>query len=158
MSREFVEFANLKILWSVVEGESHQGGDFVESLSASGAGVDVQEFMLWVIHHLQNMGMSSDEDVRMVVLDDGEYCALIVSRVAAYVSHENLVPLSHKQLGGRKFPAYILTVHVAVNTHHRFECPQRLQHAWPEVAGMPYLVAFFKKRIHLLWNGAMCVR
>ena len=45
------------------EGEADEGGFLVEALAAGGAGIDMQEFVVLVVHDAEDVAVAADKDV-----------------------------------------------------------------------------------------------
>lgn len=78
--------------------------------------------------------------------------------IATDVGHQNLEAFATEQLCLRYNVAQVPSVHVPEDGHGGFEGFQFLKDAITDVAGMPQLVAFGKKRIDLLGYKTVSVR
>lgn len=127
---------------AVFNPESQGGAHHVPSLDSACSGIDAQHVALPVRHHLEDMGVPADEDVRSELVDQRLCSGGPTPRVAAYVHHQDLHPFDLKELIFGIFKAYVLAVAVAVDALQRLEFPDAVGEFEPsaEVAGMPYLI------------------
>ncbi len=153
-----VEFADFEVFRVVVDGESYQCGYAVESLSASGARVDVQQVVALVIHHAQYVRVPADEDVGAFGYNQRQDVFVVVPRVAADVGHNDFMPFALKELRLWQQVVHIGAIHIAEYGDDGFEFAELVEHVDAYVASVPEFVAFCEKGVNLLGDGAVCVR
>ena len=102
----------------------------------------MEKIVALVILHEQYVGMSADEDVGPVPVDEGQCLQVIVAGPASDMLQKNFPPFAFEESVLRIDPADILAVTVAVYGHHRFEGSYRVRELKPasEVPGVPELV------------------
>ena len=154
---QFGEVQNLQAGGLGVEHEAHQCGDAVEALPPSGAGVDVQEVVLFVVHDLQYVAVSADEDVGPCQAEGALQEGGIVAGPAADVHHQHALPLAEEEGLLVELVVQGEAVAVAVDGPDGLEGAELVEYAGSEVAGMPQLVAVLEEGVDLRRDGAVGV-
>ena len=72
-----------------VDGEADGGADVVKAVDAGGSGVDVEQVVFAVRHHLEDVGMSADEDAGTELVDFQSSFRLVSPGVTADVGHQD---------------------------------------------------------------------
>ena len=87
--------------YSMIDGQTHQGAHLVPSLQASSTRVDMQQSQARVTLNLQDVAVPADEERRRVGIDGVSYMSIVMSWIAADVSHKHLhaLDVEGKDLG-----------------------------------------------------------
>lgn len=141
----FFVFHDLEILGLGVQGEAYEGGDFVEALAAGGAGVDMEEVIVFVVHDTEDVTVSADEEVGLGELEGATQLVGVVPRPATDVRHEDTLPFDLEEGAFLEFVVQVEAVAVAPDGTHGLESPQFVEDAGADVAGMPQLVAVLEE-------------
>ena len=86
----FVPFSDFHVVYpAVVNVKSYGCSYLVKSRDASCTWIDCQNIVFFVIYDFQNVGMSANEYVGHVCVDELEGFVVVSARIAADVHHEN---------------------------------------------------------------------
>lgn len=109
--------ADFAIIYMEAEGCS----DYVETLKACRARIQDHHIEVLVIHHLEYMGMATDENVRTVVHNQGVGITVVFTGISPYVGHQHLHTSAGEKAVQRIVVAQVVIVAVAANSHKGFE-------------------------------------
>ena len=157
LCRYFGEFQDFEVLDVAVDVEAYEGGFEMETLASGGAGIDVQEVEVVVVHDFEDVAVATDEDVGLEASEGLLEGPGVVSGVASDVGHEDPLAFAGEHGGLVALVADVPSVAVAEDGPHRLPGFQLFEHAVAAVAGVPQLVAVFEKGPHLLGYEAVSV-
>ena len=125
----------------VVYVDADGGADLVETLDTGGTGIDGEHIVFFIENHFENVGVSADEDVRQVCVDELESLIVVPAWISAYVHHQHLPALAFEVLGIGDAEPDLIAVAVAVYSLEWLE-RRYLQQGLliAEVPRMPYLI------------------
>lgn len=143
---------------SVVYVDADGGADLVETLDAGGTGIDGEHIVFFIENHFQNVGVSADEDVRQVCVDELESLVVVPAGISAYVHHQHLPALAFEVLGIGDAETDLIAVAVAVYSLEGLE-RRYLQQGLliAEVPRMPYLIHWLEELLQRVVEPAVCV-
>ena len=119
------------------EGRPHE----MEPVDSCGARIQYHHIPLPVRHHLQDMGVPADKQVRPVLVYQGSGPGVISPGIPPDMDHQDLHPATAEQLVHGIVHTDVIAVYIAVDTPQRLECGdclRGLQRA--EIPGMPDFV------------------
>lgn len=92
-----------------------------------------------VRHHLQDMGMSADEDLGPVMFDESSRLRVITAGGTSDMSHEDRDSLDFQELVFRILETYVLAIAVAGDADQGLELPDAVgeRESSSEISGMP---------------------
>ena len=122
--------------------ESEGRTDDMEALDSGSTGVKRQHVPLVVTHHFQDMGVSADEYVRMMEVDELPGAHVISSGIASDMCHQHLESLTFEHPVERVDEPEIMVVTVAGHAFERLEGGNIFSQleSTAEISRMPYLV------------------
>ena len=125
--------------------KADDGLHFVKALLPCRPRVDVQQAVLFVGHHLEDVGMAADEQPGRLLPDDLPHAFAVTAGIAADVGHQDVDALAFKAEVFRESPAHRRIVDVAVYGAQGAESFQLVCYlTGADIAGVPDFVAFFK--------------
>ena len=128
--------------YSMIDGQTHQGAHLVPSLQASSTRVDMQQSQARVTLNLQDVAVPADEERRRVGIDGVSYMSIVMSWIAADVSHQHAGALAGETYIGREDESQLATVGIAIHGSCGTELLQARDELHPsDVTCMPDLVA-----------------
>lgn len=122
--------------------ESEGRTDDMKALDSGSTGVKRQHVPLVVTHHFQDMGVSADEYIRMMEVDELPGAHVISSGIASDMCHQHLESLTFEHPVERMNEPEIMVVTVAGHAFERFEGGNLFSQlkSSPEISCVPYLV------------------
>ena len=130
---------------AVVDSESDEGTDFVETVNTCSTGVDAKHVQGLVVLHLEYVRMSANKKAGRTheqVLADGR---IVTSRVSADVLNQDISTFDGKTVRFSIGASDISTINVAINSTKRAERSQLFGYLpRTDIACMPYLVAILE--------------
>ena len=128
--------------FAIINAESQCGTLYMPALDSAGAGIDMEEIEALVILHQQDVGMSANEYVRLVLVNEGQRLQVIAAWAPSYVLEQDFLPLTFKEFEFGIYLADVLPVTVSVDSHHWLEGGYRVRElsSPSEVPGVPELV------------------
>ena len=73
----------------MIDGQTYQGAYLMPALQAGGSWVDMQQTQTRVTLNLQDVAVPADEERRRVGIDGVSYMSIVMSWIAADVSHQH---------------------------------------------------------------------
>ena len=131
----------------------------MKAVVARCTGVDVEHVERLVVLHLQDVGMSADEELWRTHHQASHYRGVVLSRITAYVLHHHL-GLLHGEAQRLGIEASdVLSVDVSIHCTQGAEGCQALGHLQrADVARVPYFVATFEVFQVLFVPKCVCIR
>ena len=126
-----------------------EGGAYeMKSLDAGRTGVnDKHTIPFRIADNLKNVGMTTNEYVRSVTVDQFSGTRVISTGVTSDMYHKYFETLTFEKSMERMNEAQIMVIAIAGHAHKRLEISNflRQSHSSSEVAGMPYLIHRLEK-------------
>jgi hypothetical protein len=138
--------------------KSQQSADEVPSVVAAGAWIHVKKLKRGISYYLQDVGVTAYEQARPVTTEFLPRAPVVVARIPADVRHvdRDAIATPNEILGN--VSTEFRTVNIPVNGPDWPEGPEPIQNIdRPEVAGVPYLVAFGEMPENGIVQKSVCV-
>ena len=146
---------------TILNLKSQCSTDNMEALDSCRTRIDHQHIVsLRITNHLQNMGMSAYEYVRLITVYQLSGPWVVSSRISADMGHEDLHSLALEEPVERVVETQCMIVTVACHTDQWLESGNLLRqvHASAKVSGMPYLIDRRKEFLEPVVKNPMGVR
>mgnify|MGYP005790055129 CR=1 FL=1 len=142
-----------------VDDESQGAADLVESVASGGSRIEVKQVVNGVVDHLQNMGVSGDEQFGTDGLDAGYDFGGVVAGIASDVGHQHAHPLAVETEEFGIDPPHDAAVDVAVDGPQGFEGGDLVGYLdRTDVSGVPDLVDSLQECAERIVEGAVGIR
>lgn len=125
----FGELTDFQFFGDSVDHKTDKSGDPLKPLTPCGSRVDVEEVVLLVEHHLENVGVAADKDGGFLGEDEGLDVALVVAGVASDVGHQYLLIFAREKLYLGNLESHVLAVDVAKHSQGGFEVAELAEDA-----------------------------
>ena len=137
---------NLKITkHTFIHRKTHQCTYFVEARDTGSTGIDMQRIDCPVVHHLEDMGMSTDEERRWPHEERTAYGRVIISRISTDMLDEHISSLDGETVGLWITQTNVPTINISMYCTKGAESLKPLSHLKRAyVSGMPYFIALGK--------------
>ncbi len=131
----------------------------MEALVAGGSRIQDHHVQLFVVDDFEDMGMTTDEDVRAVPHNQGEGTAVVMPWIASDMGHKNLHASASEKAVQRIVVAQVVIVAVAADPDERLErgylgCQRK---SAAEVPRMPDFVYRFEECPERRIKNSVCV-
>ena len=142
-----------------VNVHSQSSSLYMPPLNSASSGINVKQSGSRIILHHKYMGMTADEDVRMIFGDQISGFPVILPGSAADVHHKHPMSLTLKALILRINKTDILAVAIPVHPYQRFERCDFISEIQTsaKIPRMPYLVYGGKKFLELRAEYAVSI-
>jgi len=117
----------------------------MKTMMATGSGIDVEQIVFFIRHNFQNMGVAANVQPGGVVLKDLPDPFVVSPRITSDMGHKNIDFLAFKAQVFRISYSYFFVIDITINGSEGFKSLEPVGQAYiSNVAGMPYLIAFFE--------------
>lgn len=146
------EFKYFHIVYSaIIYMESKRRPDYVDSLNTGCSGIDAEHITVLIHLYFEYMGMSADEDVRLMMADEVICPDVILARVPSYMSQQDLHTFAAEESVRGIIPSEVKVVAVSYNSHQWLECSyfRSCLEAAAKVTCVPYFINVLEEFLEL---------
>ena len=113
-----------------------------------------------VAHHLQNVGMTADKDIRLMKIYEFPGADIVSARISSDMHHQDLESFTLKDPVQRMDEAQLMIITISRHSFKRLEGRNlfRKAESATEISGMPDFIDRFKEVTELSVKDSVCIR